>query len=129
MLPFGTLLPMSAHTFSRHQVDRGDALGQGLAERRHLLGRPDTDPQPALRTGGPHEDATVEQPRPDGVPVGERPNSTKFASDSATTSPGCLRNQTTSASRSARSAATEPSSSGAWISAVRATACVTAERW
>ena len=57
-----------------------------------------------------------------------RPNSTKFASESATVSPRS-RSQTTRASRSSRSDPTCAISAGACRSAARATACVTADRW
>src|SRR6478735_8975352 len=58
----------------------------------------------------------------------KRPNNTKFASLSATSSP-CSRNQPTVSSRSARRSSTRPSSSGACRSAASAVAWVTAERW
>src|ERR1700761_5106893 len=49
-----------------------DHFVQGRSERRHLLGGPDRDPEPAGRPDLADQHAPVDQPLPDRVSVGER---------------------------------------------------------
>src|SRR5690606_36502705 len=59
---------------------------------------------------------------------GKRPNSTKFASESATVRP-LPRSHSTVASRSRRSSSTVPSSSSRWRRATSAAVWVSVDRW
>ena len=52
-------------------------VGQGLAERCHLVGRADTDAQPTVGSGLTDQDAPREQTLPHGVPVVESPEEHK----------------------------------------------------